>query len=62
MINTINIDFLRDDYLAEVFAGNITDRFSSSNGHYELFYPVKIEGKIIVLYLSERQRYGKIGS
>ncbi len=49
-------------YLTDVFEGNLKELFSSSDGHYELYYPVEISGKIIVLYLSERQRYGKLGS
>lgn len=49
-------------YLSDVFNGNLTKRFSSSDKRYELYYPVKIGEKIMVLYLSERQRYGKIGS
>ena len=49
-------------YLASVFKGKLDSKFSSSDGHYELYYPVKIGSKIVVLYLSESQRYGKIGS
>jgi hypothetical protein len=50
-------------YLGEVFNGK-TDkhRFSASDGSYELYYPVKSESAVIVLYFSSRQRYGKIGS
>jgi hypothetical protein len=49
-------------YLSDAFEGKLDSRFSSSGGHYELYYPVKIGSKIIILYLSEKQRYGKIGS
>jgi hypothetical protein len=37
-------------------------RFSASDGRYELFYPYAKDGKTIVLYFSEYQRYGKLGS
>jgi hypothetical protein len=51
------------EYLNEVFT-NKTDRirFSAHNGNYELFYPYKDNGKIIVFYFSDYQQYGKIGS
>jgi len=53
--------FKERSYLAGVFAGKLDTEFSSSDGHYELYYPVKIDSKIVVLYLSESQRYGKMG-
>ena len=37
-------------------------KFSAHDGNYELFYPVVFQGKKIVLYLSDRQYYGKLGS
>lgn len=50
-------------YLNDVFDKKKTDyRFSVYNRFYELYYPVKVEGKIIVLYLTDRKKYGKIGS
>lgn len=50
-------------YLERVFAGEMKDiKFSFHEGHYELYYPIKIKGRILVLYLSDYQRYGKIGS
>lgn len=51
------------DYLNSVFHGN-TDKikFSTYDGRYELFYPYFRNGRKIVLYFSEYQRYGKIGS
>ncbi len=51
------------DYLDNVFFNN-TDKkkFSAKNGRYELFYPYRKDRKIIVLYFSDYQRYGKIGS
>lgn len=51
------------DYLEEVFNdNNLEYRFSSSDGNYELFYPVKTENGIFIFYCTDSQRYGKIGS
>lgn len=51
------------DYLDNVFYKNFDQvRFSANDGHYELFYPYLKDGKKIVLYFSDYQRYGKIGS
>lgn len=51
------------DYLKDVFYNNADKvRFSASDGRYELFYPYSKNGKKIVLYFSDYQRYGKIGS
>ncbi|WP_163410317.1 peptidase [Flavobacterium ajazii] len=51
------------DYLNNVFEKESNElRYSSHNGYYELFYPYKKNGKKIILYFSEEQRYGKIGS
>lgn len=51
------------EYLNQFFKGE-TDktRYSSYNGNYELFYPYVKGNKRVILYFSERQRYGKIGS
>ncbi|MEN2490258.1 hypothetical protein AAYQ05_20815 [Flavobacterium sp. B11] len=50
-------------YLNEVFNKNSDElRYSSRNGNYELFYPYKKNGKTIIIYFSEQQRYGKLGS
>ena len=50
-------------YLVSVFSGGKADlRFLAKGGNYELFQPVNVGGKIIVLYFSDFQRYGKIGS
>lgn len=50
-------------YLKEVFAGKTMDyRFEAYEGNYELFYPVKIQKKIVVFYFSDFQRYGKVSS
>jgi len=51
------------DYLNKVFYNNFAKvRFSASDGQYELFYPYIKSGHKIVLYFSDNQRYGKIGS
>ena len=51
------------EYLYKVFFKNLDEvRFSASDGRYELFYPYIKDGKRIVLYFSDYQRYGKIGS
>ena len=51
------------EYLNKVFFENCSDvRFSARQGKYELFYPYFKNGKKIVLYFSDYQRYGKIGS
>ena len=51
------------EYLNSVF-DNKTDRhrFSSNDGQYEIYFPVKIDGHIIVIHLSQHNRYGKSGS
>ena len=51
------------EYLNKVFFENYNDvRFSASQGRYELFYPYSKNEKKIVLYFSDYQQYGKIGS
>lgn len=51
------------EYLTNVFYKNYDGvRFSASDGRYELFYPYFKDGKRIVLYFSDYQHYGKIGS
>jgi len=51
------------EYLNKVFKKNIDEvRFSASDGRYELFYPYFKDGKKIILYFSDYQRYGKFGS
>lgn len=52
------------EYLRKVFAGKYHEqRFTAHDGNYELYHPyTTVDGKIIVLYLSDRKRYGKIGS
>lgn len=51
------------EYLDNVFNKNLDKvRFSARDGRYELFYPYFKDGKKVVLYFSDYQRYGKIGS
>ena len=51
------------NYLNSVFDKNNSEiRYSSHDGNYELFYPYKKGNKKIVLYFTDQQRYGKIGS
>lgn len=51
------------DYLNKVFNENSDEiRFSASDGNYQLYYPYSKDGKKIVLYFSDFQRYGKLGS
>jgi hypothetical protein len=51
------------EYLDKIFSGKSNElRYSNHDGEYELFYPCRKGKKIIVLYFSERQRYGKLGS
>lgn len=50
-------------YLNSVFDGAaINHRFSSNDGRYEIYYPVKTDKGQIVIHLSQHSRYGKIGS
>ena len=51
------------DYLSKVFDDGYSEiRFSASGGNYELFYPYIKDGKKVVLYFSDYQKYGKMGS
>jgi hypothetical protein len=50
------------DYLNKALNNSDALRYNSKNGNYELFYPYNKGTKRIVLYFSEQQRYGKIGS
>lgn len=51
------------NYLNSVFEdGNEDYRYSSQDGRYELFYPYFKGKNRIVIFFSEYQRYGKIGS
>ncbi len=68
-IQPVKKDFIRKttkverEYLNTIFNEGIYKvRFSASDGKYELFYPYQKGDKKIVLYFSEYQKYGKIGS
>ena len=51
------------DYLDKIFNDKSTElRYRNHDGEYELFFPYKKGKKTIVLYFSEHQRYGKMGS
>ena len=51
------------DYLNKVFNENYNEiRFSAEDGNYQLYYPYSKDGKRVVLYFSDFQRYGKMGS
>ena len=50
-------------YLDKVFAGDEEGiRFNADKGSYQLYFPVSVAGRKIVLYFSDYQRYGKYGS
>lgn len=50
-------------YLYSVFDRAESDHhFSSNNGRYEIYFPVQTAKGIVVLHLSEFNRYGKLGS
>jgi hypothetical protein len=47
------------DYLNSVFyEKNSACKFNYNNGNYELFFPVKKNNKIIVIYLTKSEQYG----
>jgi len=51
------------EYLEKVFAGKEYNyKFSYDKGNYQLYFPALINGRKIVLYFSDYQRYGKFGS
>ena len=51
------------EYLQKVFAGQTQEmRYEAEDGHYSLCHPYRKNGKTIVLYFSDYQEYGKIGS
>jgi len=50
-------------YLDRAFNGQErTYRFTYRKGNYELYFPVQMNGKNMVLYFSDYQAYGKFGS
>lgn len=51
------------DYLSRVFAGTESSyRFHAEDGNYQLYFPATVGGRKVLLYFSDYQRYGKIGS
>jgi len=51
------------EYLNSVFIrGNKSNKFSYTKGNYQLYYPTKINGRLVVLYFSDYERYGRSGS
>jgi hypothetical protein len=51
------------DYLKKVFDENYQEiRSSATDGNYQLYYPYFKDSKKVVLYFSDFQRYGKLGS
>lgn len=51
------------EYLKTVFEqGNKEILFQAEDGDYQLYLPYRLQNKTIVLYFSDRQRYGKYGS
>ena len=49
-------------YLESAFSGGKTDmRFTATSGDYELYLPVNVGEKIVLLYFSDYERYGKTG-
>ncbi|MBI5675679.1 MAG: hypothetical protein HZC48_07645 [Nitrospirae bacterium] len=50
-------------YLDRAFSGQEKNyKFSYRQGNYELYFPVQINGKNMVLFFSDYQQYGKFGS
>ena len=50
-------------YLEKIFSGNDAGyKFHAESGSYQLYFPIAISGRKIVLYFSENQRYGGYGS
>jgi hypothetical protein len=50
-------------YLNTALSQTITEpKFEARDGRYELYYPYSKNGKTIVFYFSEYDRYGKVGS
>ncbi len=51
------------EYLQKVYTSSEASyRFHADAGNYQLFFPVLISGRKVVLYFSDQQRYGKLGS
>jgi hypothetical protein len=51
------------EFLSKFFAGTkVAYKFEAKNGNYQLYFPTTAGGRKIVLYFSDNQRYGKLGS
>lgn len=51
------------EHLTGIFTGDTSQvHFTAHDGRYELYFPVKTSRGVVVLYLSDSQRYGKYGS
>jgi hypothetical protein len=51
------------EYLEKIFSSNdVSYKFQANSGSYQLYFPVTISGRKVVLYFSENQRYGGYGS
>ncbi len=50
-------------YIEQVYSGKESSYlFKYKEGNYELYFPTEVKGKMILLYFSDYQRYGKFGS
>lgn len=51
------------EFLSKFFSGaKVAYKFEAKNGNYQLYFPATVGGRKIVLYFSDNQRYGKLGS
>ena len=51
------------EYLKNVFnKGKSSYRFGAADGSYELYFPVKADKRVFLLYFTDRKTYGKLGS
>ena len=51
------------EYLSKAFAGEVeAPLFSSADGAYELYQPIRTSKGVIVMYFNDRSQYGKFGS
>ncbi len=51
------------EYLEKTFwSDTVAYQFHAEKGNYQLYFPTVVSGKKIVLYFSDYQRYGKLGS
>lgn len=66
-IQPSKMDYVREttkkerDYMQKVFDGKTEkEYFVADGGNYELFYPYVVNGKTVIFYFSDYQKYGKI--